>query len=146
MATDFVFTCPAQSLSSTIARAGRQPVWRYLYKGDFPNLRIFPQSGAYHTSEIPSVFGTYTLQNPRGPATPAQIKLSAVMQRIWAGFVRDPSAGPGWPRLQSTWDGRELGVFGGPERPDGVTVEPLVKTDLPCLVMDPILAAAGLAW
>jgi hypothetical protein len=36
--------------------------------------------------------------------TPTQIALSKYMQGAWAGFAKNPSAGPGWPRLGSAWE------------------------------------------
>jgi len=144
--TDLVFTCPTQLLSSKIASAGRQPVWRYLFKGAFPNVDIYPGAGAYHSVEIAEVFGTYPLVNQLGSATADQIALSKAMQGIWAGFVKNPSAGPGWPKLGSTMDGKELGVLGGSNNPQGEYTEGLFPTDLQCLVDDPVLILGGSAY
>ena len=55
-------------------------------------MSLFPGSGVFHSSEIVSVFGTY----PREGATQQQIALSNTMQSIWAGFAKNPYAGPGW--------------------------------------------------
>jgi carboxylesterase type B len=34
------------------------PIYRYEYFGDWPNLWLYPGSGAYHTSETSMAFGT----------------------------------------------------------------------------------------
>jgi carboxylesterase type B len=129
-------------LSSAIASAGRQPVWRYYYEGDFKNARLTPHAGAYHTAEIPMIFGTY----PRANATQTQKDLSTYMQSTWAGFVKDPYAGPGWPQLGSTWNGHELGVLGGEDAPSGESTELMIHADLACIIMDPLLVAQRSAW
>jgi carboxylesterase type B len=129
-------------LSEAIAYAGRQPVWRYFYEGDFKNARLTPHAGAYHTAEIPMVFGTY----PRDKATQVQINLSADMQGIWSGFVKNPWAGAGWPRIGSTKDGVELGVLGGTPNPSGVSVQPLWEADAVCPILDPVIIVAQGAY
>ncbi|KAJ6118230.1 alpha/beta-hydrolase [Penicillium samsonianum] len=90
--TDFLFTCTTSALSQ-YARAHGYDVWRYHYSAVFPNLNTFPDAGAYHTSEIPQVWGTYMMSNQLGDATPTQEALSMYMQTAWAGFAKDPSAG-----------------------------------------------------
>lgn len=60
IATDLIWTCPTSTLSTYLAQHG-YPTWRYYYNATFPNLNLFkcPNNGcAYHTAEIPSVFGT----------------------------------------------------------------------------------------
>jgi carboxylesterase type B len=142
------FTCPTHLLSSAFAKSKnrQQPIWRYIYEGDFPNARLFPHAGAYHTSEIPMVFGTYPLQNALGPVTPTQIAMSATMQQIWGDFVKNPAAGPGWPQVGSSFLGIELGVLGGQKRPDGMTVEPMIHSDLGCPILEPFILAGQFAY
>lgn len=73
--------------------------WRYLYFGDWPNLRLYPGSGAYHGSELEMVFGT--AQDVSGtPNTPAEDATSMYMMKAWVAFARDPENGLeqlGWP-------------------------------------------------
>lgn len=89
--TDLVHTCPTASLAA-LAQDSGNPVWRYYFNASFPNSEMFPGSGAYHWSEIPQVFGTYTREN----ATDQQRELSDYMQTAWASFAKDPTGGPGW--------------------------------------------------
>ncbi|KAJ3723843.1 hypothetical protein C8R42DRAFT_663774 [Lentinula raphanica] len=61
-----------------------------------------PQLRAYHTSEIPLVFGTYnTSANVTSiPSTSTGIALSKTMQRTWLAFAQDPQnalPSQGWP-------------------------------------------------
>ena len=94
------FTCPTGA--ATAARAAHDvPVWRYRYFGDWPNLRLYPNSSAYHGSEIGMVYGT--APDITGiPNTPAEEAVSAYMMRAWATFADDPEKGLserlGWPR------------------------------------------------
>ncbi|KAK1907449.1 hypothetical protein P3342_005775 [Pyrenophora teres f. teres] len=127
--TDLVFTCTTARLAEYLAQAGRT-TYRYLYTPSFPSTTLFPNAGAYHTSEISEVFGTYPLVNKFGVATRQQIKLSAFMQKTWASFAKDPTSGVGWPKLGSA-GGKELGVL-GENGSFGVTVKAQIGTDYAC--------------
>ena len=93
------FTCA--TAAETAARSEHNvPVWRYRYFGDWPNLRLYPNSSAYHGSEIGLVFGT--AEDISGlPNTAAENELSAYMMKAWATFADDPRKGLsrclGWP-------------------------------------------------
>lgn len=101
--SDSEFTCPASFLynDSTTAEI---PTWRYFFDASFANSEIVP--GAYHASEVPLAFGSYSRDN----ATAFQIELSATMQKAWADFAKDPDSGPGW-------DMADIAVFGGGAKP-----------------------------
>jgi carboxylesterase type B len=58
----------------------------------WPNQRISPDAGAWHSSEIPSVFGLPDSKSA-GPATKDQATLSAFMNKAWAEFAKDPENG-----------------------------------------------------
>ncbi|RYP27087.1 hypothetical protein DL768_011334 [Monosporascus sp. mg162] len=92
--TDLVFTCPTSLLAASSASAGL-PTWRYFYNASFPELAPLPGLGAYHTGEVPLVFGTY----PQGNATPSALATSNFMQRVWTEFAKNPIAGPGWNKI-----------------------------------------------
>lgn len=70
------------------------PIWRARYFGEWPNLNPFPWLHAYHSSDIPMVFGTSDLL---GPDTPTEMGTSKYMQNAWAAFARDPAHGLTWP-------------------------------------------------
>jgi carboxylesterase type B len=106
--TEYVFQCPAALVANASALASF-PTWRYYYNASIPNIN--PNAalaalglptlnlGAYHSSEIPLVFGTYPSQG----ATAQEVALSKYMQTAWANFAKDPAGeGPGWPRYGSS--------------------------------------------
>ena len=70
------------------------PVWRARYFGEWPNLNPLPWLHAYHSSDIPMVFGTSGLL---GPNTQEETETSNYMQDAWAAFARDPEHGLEWP-------------------------------------------------
>ncbi|MCS6946454.1 MAG: glycosyl hydrolase, partial [Steroidobacteraceae bacterium] len=75
---------------------GGAPV--YLYRFDHPiPVREPPSLGAFHTAEVPYVFGA--LDTSLRPYSDLDRQLSAQMQRYWLNFMRsgDPN-GPGMPR------------------------------------------------
>jgi carboxylesterase type B len=79
-------------------KAFNVPVWRTRYFGEWPNLNPLPWLHAYHSSDIPMIFGTSDL---RGPDTAAETAMSKVYQNAWAAFARDPENALdklGWPR------------------------------------------------
>jgi carboxylesterase type B len=87
----------------------------YFYNAFFPNVELYPGAGVFHGSEVTAVFGTY----PKEGATAEQDAVSAVMQRVWANFAKDPYSGPGWPQVPS------VGVFEN----DGVHQESVYEVD-----------------
>lgn len=63
----------------------------------FPNQEISPKAGAYHSAEIPLLFGTSA---DTGADTVQEVKLSKNMRHAWAEFGKDPENGLvklGWP-------------------------------------------------
>jgi carboxylesterase type B len=92
--TKVLFTCTAWTLSSFAAQHGYKG-WGFYYNAFFPNTDYFPRASAYHSSEIPLVFGTYPLTNQYSVATGQQKQLSRYMRKTWADFVKNPDQGPG---------------------------------------------------
>lgn len=89
-------TCPGASASASRAKFG-VPVWRTRYFGEWPNLNPLAWLGAYHSSDIPMIFGTSDL---RGPDTAAEEAVSKYYQTAWATFAKNPARGLteyGWP-------------------------------------------------
>ena len=135
--TDYVWTCTTSAIAN-LATSNGYHVWRYYFNASFPNTKLFPDAGAYHSSEIPEVFGTY----PAAGATTTQAELSQYMQTAWADFAKDPANGPGWPRIGTNF-GVELGDLGGVNSGGEKTIPTLV-VDYICAVYDPIIAAQPL--
>jgi carboxylesterase type B len=106
--TEYVFQCPAALVANGSALAGF-PTWRYYYNASIPNINPTAALAAlglptlnleaYHSSEIPLVFGNY----PSAGATAQEVALSKYMQTAWANFAKDPAGeGPGWPSYGSS--------------------------------------------
>ncbi|KAJ5231761.1 Carboxylesterase type B [Penicillium citrinum] len=93
------------------------PIWRYVYQGNFSNLSPRPWLGAYHTSEIPLVFGTYNVTTPYSqPASRLEIETSRYMQGAWVAFAKDPQSGLqkyGWPQFNDKFQEDSLVKIGG---------------------------------
>lgn len=106
IATELGMQCPIRYTSEDFAKTGIK-TWRFMYNASFANTETFKGSGAYHSSEIQTLFGTY----PEQGATEFQAELSREMQKAWGRFVRDPENGPGWEQIP------KIGVFGGGVRP-----------------------------
>jgi cholinesterase len=103
----------AECLSSDAAKArldNNIKAWRYRYAGDWPNQKLSPSSGSYHSSELAMLFGTTEYlsryygelfkQNFSFPDTEEQKKLAKTMMTAWTSFAKDPENGLskfGWP-------------------------------------------------
>lgn len=140
--TDVSFRCPDALFTADSAAAGI-PTWRYVFDGVFPNTQQVNNTGAYHSSEIKIVFGTYE----RGNATVGQEALSAFMRGAWARFARDPVQGPGWNRVGTGAkflggaEDLDVGVLGGGEV-GGVRVVSSGEVDGRCGVWRDVLTGA----
>lgn len=106
--TDLSFQCPAAAIANLTAARG-QPTWRYVYNASFANTQpLGGNYGAFHSSEIPEVFGTYN----RNGASNTQGYLSFTMNTAWANFAKSPTRRPlnGWPGV-STTGGNDIQTF-----------------------------------
>lgn len=71
-------------------KIGRQ-TFRYLYAGNFSNVSPLFWEGAYHSSELPQIFGTAMKS-----ASAAENATRHSMQDLWLAFAKDPSKPQGW--------------------------------------------------
>ena len=103
--TDIVFQCPAQLVAEETSAKNDGATWRYYFNAVFQNNKPFNNSGAFHSSEIAEVFGTYKQDG----ASQRQKDISKAMMKAWADFAKNPTQGPGWnaiPKVQ-VYDGSE---------------------------------------
>ncbi|EFR01662.1 para-nitrobenzyl esterase [Nannizzia gypsea CBS 118893] len=94
MITDSTFRCPAGFTANLTTTALKARVWQYLFNDPAARHPEYPDLGVYHTSDIAYVFGTQGLRDP-GQAN------KLWLQKLWADFVKDPQAGPGWRQYPS---------------------------------------------
>jgi acetylcholinesterase len=122
-----VFQCPADVTARNRYAAGAE-TFRYFYAGNFSNIAPRPWEGAYHSSELPLIFGTSGIA--RGASTAFEISLSEKMQDLYLAFASDPVNGlksQGWPTYKPGGNAIELGK-------DGVIVQQISISSLgaPC--------------
>lgn len=135
--TDYSYTCTTSAIAELIAH-GHQSVWRYFYNASFPNNEPFRGAGAWHTSEIPLIFGTYRVDNE---TTASQVKLSDSMQSAWANFAKHPEDGPGWPMVGS--QDKDLQLFDTNHAVRGRTIDRNL-VDTVCTYYDAFVQLNGL--
>ncbi|KAI0145174.1 Alpha/Beta hydrolase protein [Xylariaceae sp. FL1272] len=86
--------------------------YQALYGGNFTDVSPAPWLGAYHTADLPMVFGTYGIE---GPSTDFEASLSVRMQDLYLEFIKDPENGlknAGWPKATGGYSDETLLVFG----------------------------------
>lgn len=89
-----LFTC-STGYRALVSVENQIPTWRYRWFGNFANLKLttVPDSGAWHGSEIPIIFGTdMDIQNLVA-RTPAESQIAAYTRGAWAAFAKDPVNG-----------------------------------------------------
>ncbi|KAL0261308.1 hypothetical protein SLS55_005005 [Diplodia seriata] len=85
------FTCPSTYGAAARARFG-VPSWLFRYGADWDNLRLYPNSSAYHGSDMHALFGNSELVTGI-PDEEEQKRLTHVVMGAWAAFARDPWRG-----------------------------------------------------
>jgi para-nitrobenzyl esterase len=103
--TDAAFTCPARRVARAMATAG-VPTYRYHF-AHAPENALIKNLGAFHSCEIPFVFGNATELVPSLAADEAP--LSKEMMGYWGRMAKaaDPNAtsssgAPTWPAYDAT--------------------------------------------
>jgi para-nitrobenzyl esterase len=100
---------PVRNLARAAAGVNRPAVWRYLYTHRYENDPTLNALRAFHTAELPFVFGSPQLIFG-GPYTPsaAEITLAGQMMGYWSRFAKtgDPngSGATSWPRYDASTD------------------------------------------
>jgi carboxylesterase type B len=100
------FACPCAARGN-VSVYNSVPTWRYHWFGVFPNtnLTTYPDSGAYHGSEIPIIFNTSPAGNGILPNTARELEVMNYTRGAWVAFAKDPVNGPkayGWPEYDPT--------------------------------------------
>ncbi len=77
--------------------AANATTFRYYYAGNFSNIAPRSWEGAYHSSELPLIFGTHDIAH--SASTPFEYAVSHGMQDLWLSFMQYPVnglPGQGW--------------------------------------------------
>ena len=111
------FTCASRD-SAGFRSAHDVPVWRYRYFATWPNLELYPDSGAYHGSDRHMSFGAGE-DVPGLPKTPAENQQIQYQMAAWGSFINNPETGPGssespWPEAREPNGLVALGVNNQP--------------------------------
>lgn len=104
---ELVFNCPAAARAN-VSISNNVPTYRYRWFGVFPNtnLTTFPDSGAYHASELPVLFNTAPSPSNGFSSVPANTMaenlIGSYLRGAWAAFAKNPANalpayGTGWP-------------------------------------------------
>ncbi|KAG9872476.1 acetylcholinesterase, partial [Aureobasidium melanogenum] len=94
------FFCPATE-SIRLRQQTNRPTYRYVYSGNFSNISPSGWLGAYHSSELPLLFGTFDNFRGQGPALENQT--SVAMQDAWVAFTKGGMTGieqTGWQEYE----------------------------------------------
>lgn len=123
-----LFMCPTIQTSHD-RYTSNATTFRFLYAGNFSNVSPKWWLGAYHSSDLPMVFGTYNIA--RGNGTAFQKQVSETMQDYWLAFAENPVDGLpklGWAAYDN---GKGEGVMFGK---DDVVEQKIAESrlDAPC--------------
>lgn len=142
---DFVlgsFACPALFEATKLAQF-EQPVWLYRYMADWGNTRLYDGSGAWHTLELYSIFGTSEDVTGIAPSDDEKT-MSRLFQRAWAAFAEDPVSGLSkvlsWPEFDPATN--SLIRLGYQNQPVAEFVSPSLY-DAPCSTVQLAAIATG---
>lgn len=85
-----LFLCGAANTSTLRTETG-SITYRFEFAGNFSNISPAPYLGAFHDSDLPYVFGTYS--ELRGAPTETEVQVSEAMQDRILAFMKDPAKG-----------------------------------------------------
>jgi para-nitrobenzyl esterase len=98
-----------RNVARAAAGANRPPVWRYLYTHRYENDSTLNALRAFHTADVPFVFGTpqFIFGGPYAPS-PAEVTFAGQMMGYWSRFAKtgDPngSGAVQWPHYDASTD------------------------------------------
>lgn len=121
-----VFLCPSVLTTHERYAGGDATTYRYLYGGNFSNIAPQWWEGAYHSSDLPMVFGTHSIA--RSNSTSFEVAVSEEMQDFFLAFAEDPENGlpaKGWQGYKGDSKG-ESALFGWKDQ----VVRPIADKEL----------------
>ncbi|KAF4780509.1 hypothetical protein HER10_EVM0012494 [Colletotrichum scovillei] len=107
--TDLLWSCPQSILASTAA-SNDISTWRYHFNTSILNLlpKEYDWLGKFHGSEIILLF----TDPDTTPYTPQTYAAYEYLRGVVARFVKNPSVGPGWPAVGSSYAPLDVAVLG----------------------------------
>ncbi|KAE9407136.1 ALDH-like protein [Gymnopus androsaceus JB14] len=137
---DVPFLCPASLWIAAFVESGISSVFRYEYGPVFPDLQLFPNAGAWRSTELQEVFGTYNAST----ATQNEVTLSKTFQTAIANFIKNPNEppAPNWPKYvpgNLTQTLARLAYVENVETDNFVQVVTSDSQDTPCKLWDALL-------
>ncbi|KAJ5727069.1 chlorogenic acid esterase precursor [Penicillium malachiteum] len=108
-----VYICPAVHHTS-LRFQGDSLTFFYFNEANFSSISPRPWEGAYHTSELPLLFGTW--EDYGGPGTSVEASVSGHWQDVYLEFMKDPVRGlprHGWPAFGPNGSAKLMGANGG---------------------------------
>ncbi|KAK3687790.1 alpha/beta-hydrolase [Podospora appendiculata] len=110
-----VFFCTGYKAATNRIMAGA-PVFRYEYSANISSIAPKPWMGAYHSSELPMIFGTYAnYRQNLTTNTGFEVATSNAMQDAWLAFASNGASGmPGqdWPQYTDSLMSGQVRAFG----------------------------------
>ncbi|KAK6000000.1 hypothetical protein QM012_003988 [Aureobasidium pullulans] len=89
-----IIACPvARDVTRRNLFPSLYPTYRYLYTGNFSNISPVSWFGAYHSAELPLLFGTHD-EYGSGNSTAFEYTISQTMEALWLSFAENSVAGP----------------------------------------------------
>ncbi|KAF2009115.1 para-nitrobenzyl esterase [Aaosphaeria arxii CBS 175.79] len=107
-----LFHCPVVG-TTQLRHSVEALTFNYLYGGNFSNISPQWWQGAYHSAELPLLFGTHGIA--RGTSPRFEVEVSEQMQDFWLAFAEDPVNGLpklGWDASAPGGDGILIGWEG----------------------------------
>jgi acetylcholinesterase len=110
-----IITLKPQAMVANGTVAEGIPAFRYFFNATIPSF--LPQNlswlGAFHGADATLIFTPPALGPPNTQQT---FTLANQIRAIWAHFVKNPIAGPGWPIVDFPFQGQnevvDIGVWG----------------------------------
>ncbi|EMC94807.1 hypothetical protein BAUCODRAFT_141074 [Baudoinia panamericana UAMH 10762] len=127
--TESLSLCTGANTTILRNQYGLPPTYRYQYAGNWTNQDPLPWMGAFHSSDLPMIFGAYEYSSanrgsanvsivvtPESDIQPLEVQTSQTMEDFILAFMKNPYSGPpalGWlPMNTSAPDGGLILRFG----------------------------------
>jgi acetylcholinesterase len=106
------FLCTS-ALTSQLRQSNSRVTYRYRYDGNFSNISPPAFPGAYHSSELPLLFGT--ADKYHGASTAYENTVSRKLQDFWLNFAKNTEHGLGKGGWNSYGNGKAV-LIGGTDK------------------------------